>query len=372
MSEWNWWFNEGISKFDLKNKVRQKQSYIRYMLDRTQSMFRYENLPESIPQRELEIQLQLTGHVGFVHVDGKLWALRGSWGGEPSPYYLPTQYIISNPALRLSKVYNIDDDVVVVKNDSMYMGLLPMFNRYASQIVENDISMMLAIINSRIVNLIIAGDDSAKASADEYLKKIDKGELGVIGDSKIIEAIRTQPYALTSSRIITELIESQQYLKAGWFNELGLNANYNMKREAINADEAQMNNDALYPLVDDLLRCRQEGIEKVNEMFGTDIRVEFNSVWDIKQEELEAIPEQMESAEENQPEAVADQAEAESYFSPDEPEADEDYVEPVEEEAAELTAEDFTEQIEEVKETVDEIFDIVEDMKEGESDETGE
>ena len=153
---------------------------------------------------------------------------------------------------------------------------------------------------------------------------------------------------------------------------MGLNANYNMKREAINADEAQMNNDALYPLVDDMLRCRQEGIEKVNEMFGTDIRVDFNSVWDIKQEELEAIPEQMESAEENQPEAVADPAEAESNISPDEPEADEDYVEPVEEEAAELTAEDFNEQIEEVKETVEEILDIVEDMKEGESDEAGE
>lgn len=358
MAEWNWWFNEGISRFDLKNKVRQKQSYIRYMLDRTQSMFRYENLPETIPQRELEIQLQMTGHVGFVHVDGNLYALRGGFGGEPNPYYMPTQYVIANPALRLSKTYNIDDDVIVVKNDSMYMGLLPMFNRYASQIVENDISMLLAIINSRIVNLIIAGDDSAKASADEYLKKINNGDMGVIGDSKIIEAIRTQPYALTSSRIITELIESQQYLKAGWFNELGLNANYNMKREAINADEAQMNNDALYPLVDDMLRCRQEGIEKVNEMFGTDIRVEFNSVWEIKQDELEAIPEQMEAEEEISSEAGADPAEA-----------DEDYVEPVEEEAAELPAEDFTEQFEEVKETVEEILDIVEDMKEGESDE---
>lgn len=352
MAEWNWWFNDGISKFDLKNKVRQKQSYIRYMMDRTQSMFKYENLPESIPQRELEIQLQMTGHVGFVHVDGNLYALRGGFGGEPNPYYMPSQYIIANPALRLSKIYNIDDDVVVVRNDSMYTGLLPMFNRYASQIVENDISMLLAIINSRIVNLIIAGDDSAMASAKEYLKQIEKGESGVIGDSKIIEAIRTQPYALTSSRIITELIESQQYLKAGWFNELGLNANYNMKREAINADEAQMNNDALYPLVDDMLKCRKEGIEKVNDMFGTDIRVDFASVWDIKQEELEAIPEQMEAAAEEVPdEAVADQAEDEQIVQPDE------------------VSEEVIEQLEEVIEQIEE---IIEESEGGESDEARE
>ena len=68
-----------------------------------------------------------------------------------------------------------------------------------------------------------------------------------------------------------------------------------MKREAINSDEAQMNHDALYPLIDDLLACRQECIEKVNDMFGTDIKVSFNSVWEIKDKELDAVEDAMES-----------------------------------------------------------------------------
>lgn len=272
----------------LKNKPLQQNNYLRYMLARTQAMFEYKNLPESIPARELELQLQCFGHVGFVHVDGKLWALRGSFGGKRTPYYFPVEYIIANPWLNLTKHYTIDDDCIVVRNDSMYTGLLPLFLRYSTQLVENDLSMMIAIINSRLINYVIAGDDEGMESAKEYIDGIINGDFGVIGDSNIISGVTVTPSGQLNNNI-SQLIEAQQYLKAGWFNELGLNANYNMKREAINSDEAQMNHDALFPLVDDMLRSRREGLEKVNEMFGTDISVDFSSVWQVKQEVIEDL-----------------------------------------------------------------------------------
>lgn len=74
-------------------------------------------------------------------------------------------------------------------------------------------------------------------------------------------------------------------MKASWFNDTGLNANYNMKRESINSNESQLNDDMLMPTVDDMLDCRQEGLEKVNAMFGTNITVELNSSWKINKEE---------------------------------------------------------------------------------------
>jgi len=79
-----------------------------------------------------------------------------------------------------------------------------------------------------------------------------------------------------------------QYTKASWFNELGLNANYNMKRESINSDESQLNDDALLPLVDDMLNCRRLAAEKVNAMFGTSISVDFASSWQDNQQEIDA------------------------------------------------------------------------------------
>jgi hypothetical protein len=48
-----------------------------------------------------------------------------------------------------------------------------------------------------------------------------------------------------------------------------------------------MNTDNLYPFIENLLNNRIQGIEKVNELFGTSIEVEFNNVWKMKQIQLE-------------------------------------------------------------------------------------
>ena len=78
---------------------------------------------------------------------------------------------------------------------------------------------------------------------------------------------------------IKDLIESIQYIKGSWYNEIGINAAFNMKREAINEAEATLNEDILYPTVDLMLECRQVALEKVNKMYGTNISVELDSIW---------------------------------------------------------------------------------------------
>ena len=52
-----------------------------------------------------------------------------------------------------------------------------------------------------------------------------------------------------------------------------------MKREAIGDSESALNRDSLLPLCEDMLRCRQEDVDKVNSLYGTDITVDFDSAW---------------------------------------------------------------------------------------------
>ena len=177
-------------------------------------------------------------------------------------------------------------------NDSLYLGLIPLFTRYASGMTENELSMKLAIINSRVVDLISAPDDRTRASAEKFLSDIADGKPGVIAENAFLDGIRAQPYGTTATNnTLTNLIETEQYFKASWFNELGLNANYNMKRESLNTSESQMNNDALLPLVDDMLKCRDRAVENVNEMFGT--QVSLASSWEDNGQEIELEHEQI-------------------------------------------------------------------------------
>ena len=286
----------GKSDYDFSDKPSCINQHISYMLNRTHSMFKYEGLPETIPARSLELYLQTNGNVCFYEHNDKLYVFTGGLGGEPNPYYMPTIYTIANPALKLSVNAKIGVDCVVVPNDSLYIGLLPLFSRYASCITETELSIRIALINSRIIDIISAPDDRTRASAEKYLEDIISGKLGVIAENAFLDGVRAQPYGTTgNSNILTNLIELEQYFKASWFNELGLNANYNMKRESINSGESQLNNDALLPLVDDMLSCREQGIQQVNEMFGTNISVSLSSSWEMKEKELKNISGQPEN-----------------------------------------------------------------------------
>lgn len=255
-------------------------NYIIYMLNRLQGLFSYENLPKSIPARSLELLLQVNGHCVISDVDGSLYAFRCSLGGEPDPYYMPTIAVVANPALKLSKTYKINEDCVVIPNDAMYRGLMPLLRRYVTSLVENDVTMNLANINMRLTTLITAGDDKTKYAAEKFLKDIIDGKLGVLSNNTFKESLGTQPYAASGQgNQVTQLIEYEQYLKASMLNELGIQQNWNAKRESINGEEAGMNDQSLLPLIYDMYQQRVEGMERVNDMFGTDIQVKFGYPW---------------------------------------------------------------------------------------------
>lgn len=294
---YSYYFDKFVGKlYDFNDKEAAVRNYIAYMLDRTQRIFEYKGLPDTIPQRMLEFLLQVNGYACFGKCNGDLYAFYGGLGGEPDAYYRPTICVVANPYLKFNKSFKIDEDCVIMRNDSLLYGLLPLFSRYATAMAENDISFRLSSINTRIEFLLSAPDDNTKQAAEKFLKDIEEGKQGVIASNEFLEGIKAQEVG-RSMRTFTDLIEYQQYLKASWFNEIGLNANYNMKREKLSTTESQMNNDALLPLVEDMLEQRRLACEKINEMFGTDISVDFASSWEKLLKEFEAESNQLDSEE---------------------------------------------------------------------------
>ena len=300
---YSYYFDKFVGKlYDFNDKELAVRNYIAYMLDRTQRIFEYKGLPDTVPQRMLEFLLQVNGYACFGECNGELYAFYGGLGGEPDAYYRPTVCVVANPFLKFNKTFKIDKDCVIMRNDSLLYGLLPLFSRYATAMAENDISFRLSSVNTRIEFLLSAPDDATKAAAEKFLKDIEEGKQGVIASNEFLEGIKAQEVG-RSMRTFTDLIEYQQYLKASWFNEIGLNANYNMKREKLSTTESQMNNDALLPLVEDMLEQRRLACEKINEMFGTDISVDFASSWEKLLKEFEAESNQLDSGEEGETDA---------------------------------------------------------------------
>lgn len=284
----------GIQKPDpscyIVDKKKSCDTLIDYMLIRLQEMFEYGgDLPDTIPPSMLEYFTMVNGSCYITEAtDSKIYAFTGSFGGTPDGYYRPTEYIIANPGLKFNKTCNIETDGVLFRNDFMWKGLYPLISQYAYLMSENLITLRMSDIMLRILAMISAPNDATKAAGEEYLRKLEKGELSVIGERKFFEdGITLQSPPSNNGSYLTQFIELHQYLKGSFYNEVGLNANFNMKREALGDGETSLNDDILLPLCDQMLKCRKEDVAKINEKYGLHITVEYSSSWATNVKELE-------------------------------------------------------------------------------------
>ena len=273
------------------DKAKVFENYCKYTFTRTQSMFTYEGLPDTIPVQWLESYLQRNGSCCIAEHEGKLYALLGNAGGELDEYYQPTIYTVTNPALNLSKTFKIGEDCVYCKNDYDAIGLVPLVSRYCGLMTENLLTVRISDINMRMMNLLSAPDDNTLQSTKQYLKDLEEGKLGVVGETPFFEGLKLQSKGVGNGDYMIQFIELQQYLKGSMYNELGINANFNMKREALSGQEVALNDDALMPLIDDMLKQRRAMCAELNEMFGLNVSVDYGSTWHSNVVEKQLISE---------------------------------------------------------------------------------
>lgn len=279
-------------------------------LDKLQSLFIYDGLPEEIPAKWLEHYLITNGNCIFTKLDDKYYVLVGSPASECNAYYVPVRYVVANPWIRmadgntLSREFvteshkyagkELEQDCVFIRNDTYCVGLLPLVYRYCRRLVENDITMELASILARATINISCSDDRTRASAEAWLQRLIEGKLGIMSETPFIEGLNVREFKEVADCLIP-LIEYQQYTKASLYNDIGLNANYNMKREAINSNESNLNDDMLKPFIDDMLKMRQEALDEINKKYGLNITVSFNSAWESNEIEEKAELDKIES-----------------------------------------------------------------------------
>lgn len=311
MSTWNY-PDIGSLKYKPIEKDSIYKSYIRYFLARLQSMFIYEGLPDTVPQKWLENLLLVSGSCVWVKTDNDgLFVNKAAPGGDLDIYYIPKEIMIVNPYAKGlgDGPYKRDENCVLMLNDTYSQGIMPLLEKYVSLLVESDISQNIAIIMSRATMILSAADEKTKQSAELFIRHLFEGKIDIIGETPFLVGNQDSPLSINqfthANDTITQLIEFHQYVKASLYNDIGLQSNYNMKRESINSNESQLNEDQLHPLIDNMLTERREALEKVNKMFGTNITVDFNSAWEVNEIQEESEIKQIKA----QTEIIENQAE---------------------------------------------------------------
>lgn len=268
------------------------------MFQRTMSMFEYGgNFEKSdkISKRWLEGTTQVKGYSCIHKYKGEMYCDWALLGGKPRYDYLPSKLIVNNPYTGCNEQLTIDEDCVMFKNDEFAWGLFPIHCYYATKLMHNDQSRRVLLVMSRAMQMLYSTDVDTTNAIKSAFKKLDDGELAAIFDdnalSEELSQIKSLPFGVNqSSQTIIQLLEDYQYNRGSWWNEMGVQSNYNMKRETITSSENILNVDSLLPFADNMLNARKEAVEKINKMFGLNWTVDFSSAWkkirkEIKQKE---------------------------------------------------------------------------------------
>lgn len=252
------------------------------------NIFEYDNIPSGLSQRELELNLLMTGHaVVLPKRDGTLFTPLTSLFGYDE-YYQPTTAVFANPVVVSAKEYKIGVECEVVYNnklkDSLYYihadsGLATFVSRYARQLADIESTINIYAVNSRLTSYPVTTDGSVTESLKAFFKNLTMGKRAIITDDTIIEKFRNVDINRSAIRDgVNEWLIARDKILEQFYRDLGVQM-YNPKKAQVTDDEVESNTQLLLISTDDMLRERKEGYERVNRMFGTDIKVRINPLF---------------------------------------------------------------------------------------------
>lgn len=261
-------------------------------------MFDYDNLPEGISKENIENNLILLGHCSFIKKrDGKLFT-PFSRVFDFDEYYQPTKMVYANPRIIDYKTYLIGQNCEVIYNTSMKYrvwnlktdsGLFTFIARYARLLADIESTADIYIVNMRETSYPTADGEPTANSIKAFFDKLALGEKAVISDNSIINKFRTVDMGRPNPKDgINDLLIARDKVLEMFYRDIGVKM-YNPKKAQVNEDELQVNNQLLLISLDDMLKARVEGLEKVNKMFDTNITVSLNSRFDVENFREEAV-----------------------------------------------------------------------------------
>jgi len=243
-----------------------------HLLERVQRLFVYKGLPETLPQKEIELPLYLKGYVGICDYKNELTAFNGTFNGVTKYIDEFTHFNCYCPIDTFTK--KINDDIIVIDNTSLRNPILPLIHHYAVMLSHTDVTLVNSLINVRDSGGVpIAPNEKTKASIEQYQNKLYNGQYGIITDLGL-QGVQFVGTTRGGEQSIKEIYEVREKLIKSFYQAIGIKGSFEKNNNAV-TDEVTSDTSLLQINIHDMLECRKKGIEKVNNLYGTSIVVDL-------------------------------------------------------------------------------------------------
>lgn len=237
--------------------------------------FKWENLPEEIDERYLELKLLTNTGVIFFHDYYKgFCALPGTWTGfdyqmNPLDFHVVTPTGFA-PTVSL-------EEGVMIWNNSTRVNDMYVLCTYAKSVAEIYQTALINVNGQKHPIVVLADSESQKLTMENAYAKLSgnhpviyvKGaNKGIVDNFKTIDA--QVPF------IAPQLFETARSLWDEFLKWLGVRVPNQIKKERQIQQEVKDTNAVTYQLRNRGLKSRETAIKEINKKFGINLKVEFN------------------------------------------------------------------------------------------------
>jgi hypothetical protein len=260
---------EAISQYDeLRNE------FLNLAINR----FTWKNLPNGLTSEQLELLLINKGQLMYFKDKNLGELLLPCFAtSDLNPYGLPTNYTVNGENGKYNETIDIDEGAIL-KNNPLGKPDISKIETYAKRIDNVEMTQDVNLFQQCMPKLILADEDS-KLTAKGIIEKIRKFRFVIFGKKSLVNNVTTSDVLDTSSPYIIDKLQQQ---KVEYKNELltylGINTVNIMKKERVNTEEVNANNDYTATNIDLMYDLRVKFCEEVKQKFGKDIQVEKREV----------------------------------------------------------------------------------------------
>ena len=275
-----------LSGYPATNVKRLYSYFVGQLYDGVSRVILLDNIPEDIDYDFVMEQLIMCGHIASVPTKEGFRLLEGALGGKRNEFFRPTEIIVDNPVLGDIRVKNDVEGkmIYLTPHDRLhtppmgYGGLSDLICSTAQLLADNTASINVAQINGRVLTIFSASNQQEATAAEIILKEMYAGQpYKVIHGQNILSKFEVNPVASTvTGTMLKELVELHQYILAQFWNAIGIDANFNMKRERLVSAEVEANSTSLKVPISTILSELNAGFDVCNRIFGTDIHARLN------------------------------------------------------------------------------------------------
>lgn len=262
------------------------RQYLDRLTELSISMFEWRNLPPTVDARYIELQLFETGCMVYFDDDviGNL-CLNCLYNGQFDVYGNPTSRRAYSKYNQYQKELN-QDDSVVIWNNYLRTNSIMQIRQYALRLYNLD-RIIDVNANAQKTPVLVQATEKQRLTMLNLYKEYDGNAPFIFGDRDIdfqgLKAISTgAPY----------ICDKIYQLKTQVWNEaltyLGISNINIQKKERLITDEVTRNQGGTIASRYGRLESRREAVKKINEMFGTNIEVNYRE--DFQQVDNDILP----------------------------------------------------------------------------------